>query len=68
MIVCVNCKQEMTCKKTGYGVRWHKDHYYPGDLFICKNCGNEVIVTNNVPIVNSKSPGLSMTKNKEQND
>jgi len=65
MIICVNCKQEMACEKTGYGARWHKDHYYPGDLFICKNCGNKVIVTNSTPNVDPVSPGLSMTNEKE---
>ena len=61
MIVCVNCREKMTCEKNGFGARWHESHYYPGDLYKCGQCSSMVIVTNSTPIESSTSPGISMT-------
>jgi len=46
MIICIDCKKEMTVIKNGYGVRYGKSHVYPGDVFKCKSCNTEVIQTN----------------------
>lgn len=49
MIVCVNCRKEMCCDKTGLGVRFGLDHVYPGDSFHCDGCGATVIKTTDAP-------------------
>lgn len=36
----------MTCSKTGKGVLYGSNHYYPGDEFYCSGCGATVINTN----------------------
>jgi hypothetical protein len=50
MIVCVKCKKEMTCVKTGYGVRFGEAHVYPGDLFECQECRSQVVSTHATPV------------------
>ena len=61
MLICKNCKTEMTCLKNGFGARWHEAHYYHGDLYKCKKCGTEVITTNSTPVQNTVDLGISMT-------
>lgn len=62
MLVCVDCKKEMTVVKNGYGVRYGQSHVYPGDLFKCKSCNVEVIRTNKEPIHDPEKevPSLQM--------
>ena len=62
MLICVPCKLEMTCKKNSFGARWHKSHYYSGDLYQCKGCGTETIITAVAAIEDTTSPGISMTE------
>jgi len=50
MKLCVKCKKEMICTKTGKGVLYSHGHYYPGDEYTCPQCGARVIVTNPTPI------------------
>jgi predicted RNA-binding Zn-ribbon protein involved in translation (DUF1610 family) len=49
MKVCVRCLAEMTCERTGLGVRFGQAHVYPGDMFKCPKCGAEIIVTSGQP-------------------
>ncbi len=62
MLICVECKKEMTVVKNGYGVRYGQSHVYPGDLLRCKGCHTEVIITNNDPIHDPEKevPSLQM--------
>lgn len=53
MIFCANCLQEMTCSKTGKGVLYGTNHYYPGDEYTCPDCGARVIKTNPEPVVHT---------------
>lgn len=50
MLVCVECKQKMTCVKNGKGVRFGHAHVYPGDMYECPKCGKQVINTTRVAI------------------
>lgn len=50
MVVCANCKKEMSVKENGVGVRFGKSHVYPGDLYECKKCKNQIILNNSVPV------------------
>lgn len=45
MKVCIKCLKEMTCIKTGKGVRFGDAHVYMGDAFKCPSCQSEIIVT-----------------------
>lgn len=49
MIVCSNCRKEMTCITTGVMVLFGTNHAYPGDEFQCGDCGNTAIHTNTSP-------------------
>lgn len=49
MKVCVKCRREMRCKSNGVLCHYGGGHTYPGDLFKCNFCGNEIIVTNTSP-------------------
>lgn len=44
MLVCVHCKKEMICKKTGVSIRFNTDgsHVYPADTFECPKCGAKI--------------------------
>ena len=44
--VCVTCKKEMVCATNGVSVApaHAPRHTYNGDMFRCKECGNEVII------------------------
>ena len=46
MILCVKCKKEMTCVKTGLVLRWNGSHCYASDSFECKECGAVVANAN----------------------
>ena len=49
MIICVKCKKEMRCVKTGIGADYSNGHVYAGDKFRCISCGIEIISTNAAP-------------------
>ena len=44
--ICVNCKIEMKCTKTGFLVAGTEvpNWVYNGDKYTCPKCGNEVVV------------------------
>ena len=44
MNICVGCRKEMTCEKTGRDAVWHGHHAYRGDVFRCRECGAEVLI------------------------
>ncbi len=46
MNICIRCKVEMVCCKTGFNARWGASHCYRGDKFRCPKCGLEVGVMN----------------------
>jgi len=46
MVVCVKCKREMQCVKTGARVHFGWGHVYAGDAFACPTCGVHVVRTN----------------------
>ena len=50
MLICVKCKKEMQCVKTGMSVRYREDgsHVYPADTFECPICGATVANTGNL--------------------
>ena len=45
MHICVKCRREMTCKKTGATAHFGFGHCYGGDVFECKECGNQFMIT-----------------------
>ena len=49
MIICVLCEKEMVCKSNGVIATWHDTHRYAGDVFQCRKCGAETLVTNSNP-------------------
>ena len=49
MIICVLCEKEMRCKTNGVIATWHKTHRYSGDIYQCRKCGAETLVTNPTP-------------------
>ena len=49
MKICIPCKIEMRCARTGKDAVWHKEHCYRGDEFICPKCGTAILVCNPVP-------------------
>ena len=62
MLICAECRKEMTVIKNGYGIRYGKAHVYEGDLYRCNNCRTKVIRTISVPIhdPDHKVPSLQM--------
>ena len=40
MKICVICRKEMVCKKTGATAVFAQSHCYSGDVFECPKCGN----------------------------
>ena len=38
MQICMNCKKEMSCTKTGMVFRWNGSHCYRGDVYTCSVC------------------------------
>ena len=45
LIVCIKCQKEMSCHKTGVGINYGNGHVYPGDIYKCKECEFEMIVS-----------------------
>lgn len=50
LIACVGCKRPMKVKKNGIGVRFGDNYVLPGDLYECKVCRREVILTSKYPV------------------
>ena len=47
MLICPNCKKEMTCVKNGVKVIFQGGfHVYFGDKYKCNGCAAEVVTTN----------------------
>ncbi len=44
MNICVKCRREMICLKTGAVSHFGNGHCYAGDIFKCNDCGSEVLV------------------------
>ena len=55
MLICVECKKEMTCIKNGVNARWNGTHTYPGDLFQCTSCGTKILNTGNCNAYENKN-------------
>ena len=36
----------MKCEKNGVGARFGESHVYPGDLYVCPECGKKIVLTN----------------------
>ena len=49
MTICVKCRKEMRCYKTGLGARFGADHVYAGDAYECPDCGVRIIKAVDVP-------------------
>lgn len=50
MQICVKCKKEMICVKTGCSARWNEgQHVYRGDKFQCSECKSTIMVCNSTP-------------------
>ena len=49
MIICALCSKEMQCERNGVIATWRHTHRYAGDLFKCRKCGAETLVTNPTP-------------------
>lgn len=50
MQICVKCRREMRCTKTGATCRWNQGtHVYSGDEFECPECGAKIVHCNNNP-------------------
>jgi len=49
MKICVTCRREMKCVKTGAKAVWHGHHIYAGDRYECQTCGAHIMVCNENP-------------------
>lgn len=49
MRICIKCKKELRCIKTGIKVVYGIDHVYAGDAFECPDCGAQVAVCRDTP-------------------
>lgn len=49
--VCVSCKQEMRCSKTGAMVT-HDNRIWSGDAFMCSSCNVEIVLNFGRPFFN----------------
>ena len=47
MLVCLKCKKEMTCTKTGLRLHYVGGHCYSVDAFSCPSCGAAIAKGNN---------------------
>jgi len=47
--ICVPCKKEMKCVKTGCICVWHGSHVYAADEYECFICGSKIRVCNTNP-------------------
>jgi len=45
MNICLECKTEMRCVKTGMVAVYAGDHCYSGDAFECPECAAQILVT-----------------------
>lgn len=64
MLICVDCKKELQCIKTGISVRYRTDgtHVYAGDLYECSLCKIKIANYNDRPHFD-KDVMLSQTPN-----
>ena len=49
MNICLKCKVELQCVKTGVVAVFSGDHCYAGDAFECPNCKAQTLVTAGTP-------------------
>lgn len=49
MNICLKCKLEMKCRKTGVIAVYTGSHCYAGDAFVCPGCESLVLVTSPNP-------------------
>jgi predicted RNA-binding Zn-ribbon protein involved in translation (DUF1610 family) len=47
MLICVECKREMTCDKNGVWIDFGCGHVYPSDRFKCPSCGRLILNSGN---------------------
>lgn len=43
MNICIPCKKEMVCHKNNVPAVFAGDHVYRGDVFLCPECGNQIL-------------------------
>ena len=68
MIVCRDCKKEMSCIGNGIQVRYGDGcHVYAGDEFECPTCYKRIIVTSGTPYFD-KHLAEKLEKNEISND
>ena len=64
MKICIKCKREMTCLRNGVAAVWGTSHCYSGDLWECKQCGNQILNCNETnhqnPLVREQRPIVHM--------
>ena len=48
--VCVPCRKDMRCVKTGVVVHWGNGHCYAGDRFACTNCPADIVKVSGPPL------------------
>lgn len=46
MVICVKCRQEMFCSRTGRVAVWHGSHCYASDEYTCSTCGACILKCN----------------------
>lgn len=46
MLICIKCKEEMKCTKTGRPMVWKTNHIYRGDEYTCPKCETKIIYSN----------------------
>ncbi len=49
MLICVGCKREMSCIRTGMGADFGHGHIYAGDIFQCFKCEVKIAKCNGYP-------------------
>jgi len=55
MVICRDCKKEMSCITNGVQVRFgNGTHVYAGDEFECPTCYKRITVTNGTPFFDKK--------------
>jgi hypothetical protein len=45
MLICVDCRVEMTCAKNGMVADYGNGHHYAGDAYQCPECSAFVLTT-----------------------
>ena len=48
MIVCVECRREMSCDRNSVGANFGNGRVYPADRFKCPECGKMILSTNRI--------------------